>query len=381
MMKRRSILTFAVAMIIIFALTACTNNMTQSDVSTSESEVSAPKSVISTPESIEVSTPQSPSSGQSYLYGEMHGVEKILDKEIELWYEYYHNQDMRHLFIESSYYTAEFLNLWMQSDNNEILDTLYNDWAGTASQNPSIREFFETIKSQCPETIFHGTDVGHQYDTTGERFLEYLRNNNLEDSEQYLITKEAIYQGELFYRNNASVYRENMMVENYIREFDKLDGESVMGIYGSAHTGLEAMDFTNSVACMANQLKERYGDNMHSEDLSGLAKEIEPIRVDAIQVGGKDYVASYFGKHDMTGFKDYECREFWRLENAYDDFMDNPKDGDVLPYNNYPMLIETGQVFVIDYTKTDGSMMRIYYRSDGNEWQNLPTTEVITVEE
>lgn len=126
MMKRRSVLTFAVVVIMIFALTACSNNLTPSDVSALESEISAP-------ESIEVLTPQSPSSGQSYLYGEMHGVEKILDKEIELWYEYYHNQDMRHLFIEHSYYTAEFLNLWMQSDNNEILDAVYTDWAGTAS--------------------------------------------------------------------------------------------------------------------------------------------------------------------------------------------------------------------------------------------------------
>ncbi len=60
--------------------------------------------------------------------------------------------------------------------------------------------------------------------------------------------------------------------------------------------------------------------------------------------------------------------------------MDNSLDGDVLPYNNYLMLIETGQVFVIDYTKTDGSISGIYYLSDGNEWYNLPTTEVIKAE-
>ena len=34
------------------------------------------------------------------------------------------------------------------------------------------------------------------------------------------------------------------MVENFTREFDKLSGESIMGIYGAAHTGLEAMDYT-----------------------------------------------------------------------------------------------------------------------------------------
>lgn len=161
MKKSISIFTFAMAMIIILLLSACSNSTTQSNIS----------------------TPLSQSSGQIYLYGEAHGVDKILDKEFELWYKYYHNQNMRHLFVELPYYTAEFLNIWMQSDINNILDMLYSDWAGTASYNPNVKEFYEKIKSQCPETIFHGTDVGHQYDTTGERFLEYLQSDNLEDSD------------------------------------------------------------------------------------------------------------------------------------------------------------------------------------------------------
>lgn len=357
-MKSRSIFAFAVVMIMILVLSACSKSATQSDIS----------------------APPSQPSGQIYLYGEAHGVDKILDKEFELWYEYYHNQSMRHLFVELSYYTAEFLNIWMQSDSNNILDTLYSDWAGTASYNPNVKEFYEKIKNQCPETIFHGTDVGHQYDTTGERFLEYLQSNNLEDSEQYLLTKEVIEQGKYYYGHSDDVYRENMMAENFTREFDKLSGESIMGIYGTAHTGLEVMNYTNSVPCMANQLKERYGDTIRSEDLSSLAKEIEPYRVDTIQVGGKDYEALYFGKQDLAEFKDYAYREFWRLENAYDYFADRPKTQDVLPYNNYPMLIETGQVFVIDYTKTDGSVIRKYYRSDEHVWNNMPSTEEFTVE-
>lgn len=80
---------------------------------------------------------------------------------------------MRHLFVELSYYTAEFLNIWMQSDNDNILELVYNDWNGTALYNPYTKEFFKNIKNKCPETIFHGTDVGHQYHSTGERFLLY----------------------------------------------------------------------------------------------------------------------------------------------------------------------------------------------------------------
>jgi len=322
------------------------------------------------------------SNGQIYLYGETHGVDIILDKELELWRGYYKNDNMRHLFMELPYYTAEFLNVWMKSDSDEILDDVYNDWAGTASYKPSIKEFYKKIKSDCPDTIFHGTDVGHQFNTTGERFLKYLETTKPINSEQYTLTQETIEQGKYFYgHSDDAVYRENMMAKNFIQEFDKLNGQSCMGIYGNAHTGLDAMDYiTRSVPCMANQLKKNYGDIVPSEDLSWMQDDIEPTRTDTITINGKDYNASYFGKEDLTGFKNYTYREFWRLENAYDDFKNNPKNGDMLPYDNYPMPIETGQVFVVDIGITDGSVMRLYFRSDGNFFNsNRPTTEQFTL--
>jgi hypothetical protein len=358
-MKNIRFFSLALVLVLLLALTACSDN----------------------PAPINKPASSSQPSGQIYLYGEQHGVEKILDKELELWCEYYDNKNMRHLFVELPYYTAEFLNIWMQSDSDDILGAIYDDWIGTASHNPYIKEFYKKIKSKCPETIFHGTDVGHQYDTTGERFLKHLEKNNLEGSEKYLLVQESIEQGKYYYENSDDIYRENKMAENFIREFDNLSGESVMGIYGGAHTGLDAMDYnTRSVPCMANQLKEAYGNIIYSEDLLWLAKDIEPTRVDTIVVNAKNYEASYFGKQDLTGFKDYAYREFWRLENAYNDFKDKSKTGDVLPYDNYPMLIEIEQVFVIDYTLTDGSLVRTYYRSDGNVWDGMPSTEEFTAE-
>ena len=150
------------------------------------------------------------SSGQIFLYGEQHSVERILQEEFQLWDTYYHEEDMRHLFVELPYYTAEFLNLWMQSDNNDILDQLYLDWEGTAIHSPDAIDFYKQIKRDCPETIFHGTDVGHQYNTTGERYLAYLRENGQSDgSEQYLLAQEAIEQGQYYYQHSDDVYREN----------------------------------------------------------------------------------------------------------------------------------------------------------------------------
>lgn len=320
------------------------------------------------------------SSGEIFLYGEHHGEKNILDKEIELWSEYYSNQEMRHLFIENAYYTAEFLNIWMESDNNDILDDLYLDWKGTASHSPYVKDFFKKIKNQYPETVFHGTDVGHQFRTTGKRFIEYLERNNLESSEQYLLAKKSIAQGKEFYKNRDFAYRENKMVENFIREFDQLNNENVMGIYGRAHTGLDEMDHTNTVPSMANQLKERYGKGITSNDLSSLAKIQEPLRIDKIFIVGKEYEASYFGKQNLDGLDNYTYREFWRIEDAYLDFIDLKKTQDVLPYNNYPMLIDEHQVFVIDYAQIDGTIIRKYYRSDGRVWKDQPSTEEFKVD-
>ncbi len=313
-------------------------------------------------------------TGHIYLYGEQHGIERILKEEFELWHGYYHEEGMRHLFDESPYYTAEFLNIWMQSDNDDILDALYADLAGALSQNPYTKEFYQKIKRECPETVFHGTDVGHQHQSTGKRYLQYLKDNGQKDSAQYALAQEAIAQGKRYYRKNDHAYRENMMAENFIQEFDALVDADVMGIYGSAHTQLDAMDFTTqSVPNMATQLKEVYGDALYSEDLS-------IIRVDTIKIGEKEYRATYYGTWDLSWLEGYLHREFWRLEDAYDDYKDCPKTGEVLPYDQYPMVIDTGEVYVIDYTKTDKTVERKYYRSDGNLWENLPTTEAFLLE-
>lgn len=322
------------------------------------------------------------SSGKIFLYGEEHSVQSILEKEFELWSSYYHNDSMRDLFVELPYYTAEYINVWMRSDNNDILDALYQDWTGTAIYSQEVIDFYKKIKGQCPETVFHGTDVGHQYDTTGKRFLEYLESSGQRQSDLYRLTQENMEQGQYYYRHSDPVYRENVMTENFIREFNSLGDVDIMGIYGSAHTGVEAMDYaTNSVPCMAGQLHRIYGDALYTEDLTPLALNNEACRTDIIQIGQKEYTALYFGKVDLAAIlPNYQYREFWRLENAYDDFKSNSVTGNVLPYNNYPMEIETGQVYVIDYTKADGSVVREYHRSDGNTWNGFPVTEEILME-
>lgn len=128
---------------------------------------------------------------------------------------------------------------------------------------------------------------------------------------------------------------------------------------------------------MANQLKQRYGEAIFSENL---ALDTDPLKVDLITIEGRDYEALYFGKQDLTGFRDFSYREFWRLENAYEYFKDKQKTGDVLPYNDYPMPINVGQVFVIELTKIDSSVIRVYYRSDGHIWNGFPSTQEFVIQ-
>ena len=66
----------------------------------------------------------------------------------------------------------------------------YYDTDGTLTHVPEVLEFYKSIKKNCPETIFHGTDVGHQYETTGERYLNNLERIGAVDSKEYNLLKK-----------------------------------------------------------------------------------------------------------------------------------------------------------------------------------------------
>ncbi len=207
-------------------------------------------------------------TGQIYLYGEKHGIEKTISREFDIWQKHY-SEGMRHLFIETSYFTAQYLNLWMNETTDTRLNEIYSDWEGTATHNDFVLEFYKKIKEYCPETIFHGTDIGHQFYSTGERYLKYLQSKDLTESEEYKITQNVIGQGIFYYDSNFDdVYRENKMVENFIRELSKVEDQDIMGIYGSAHTNINKLDYTRSIPCMANQLNMIFKGQIHSIDLT-----------------------------------------------------------------------------------------------------------------
>ena len=180
--------------------------------------------------------------------------------------------------MELPYYTAEYLNLWMQEDSDEIIDQIFADIQGTQSGNAYYYEFWHEIKESCPETVFYGTDVGHQYDVTGKRYLEYLADKGLEKSENYRLAEECIKQGMEYYEedtthNGISSIRESYMVSNFIDAYSRCGSETVMGIYGSYHVDL------NDPEVMAGRLLAHYGDIISSVRTSTIAfGENEPYR-------------------------------------------------------------------------------------------------------
>ena len=211
------------------------------------------------------------------------------------------------------------------------------------------------------------TDVGHTWHSTGHRYLKYLKSTGQQDTEEYKRALENIVQGRQYYKlletdqEAAERYREDRMVENFQRSYQELEEThrtDIMGIYGNAH--IVNTGYLNAEYYMAKQLKESYGEKLHTADLTQ-----EPQRIDTLEVSGKTYTAFYYGEQDISAFTDYKSRKFWRLEDAYEDFKDLPKMHEFLPSDNYPVRIEAEQVFAVEYLLSDGSTEWRYYRSDG----------------
>ena len=318
------------------------------------------------------------------LCGEKHSDDTSINKELELWKELYAN-GARHLFIEVSYAKAALFNIWMQEETDTILDQLWRDASGTPGNGQNSYDFFKAIKEKCPETIFHGTDVGHFYDTTGKRYLEILKSEGKEDSEEYRLAESNNEQGKLYYNMlagkeydpKADWYREQSMVENFVRECKGLRGEVIMGIYGRDHVYI-GKAWYGADKSMATLLKERYGERLEIKDVAMRSYE----RIDKLVVAGKEYEAYYYGSVDISAWApEYKYREFWMLKDAYNDFKNAELTGMVLPYNNYPMEIELYQVYVVKYTMADGTTRTTYNISNGNYYEGKLTTEEIKVGE
>ena len=198
--------------------------------------------------------------GKIYLYGEYHGEKSILDQELEIWGKHY-EEGMRDLFVELPCYMAGYLNIWMEKGSRLSLS-----W-GSPDREEDLN-FYRAIRELYPETVFHGTDLGHK-EYVGRNYLEHLKAIGQQDSDLYRQTEKALEDGKYFYSHNDDMdFRENIMVENFIEEYDKLGGKDIMGIYGNAHITTKAPDQGSKVPSMLSQLLDYYGDAIIAKNLS-----------------------------------------------------------------------------------------------------------------
>ncbi len=121
------------------------------------------------------------------------------------------------------------------------------------------------------------------------------------------------------------------------------------------------------------ELEEGYIKILETADTKPLAFELSAEDTKSFTLLEKTYEAEYCGMQNLRGFRDYACRKYWRLKNAYQDVC-MYETFDYLPYSNYPFQVNTGDVFRIEYLMNDGSGFIEYLRSDGEILDNQPIT-------
>ena len=332
--------------------------------------------------------------GMIYLYGEHHWEPYCMEQELEAWEKLYEN-GARHLFIEFSPAWAVIYSLNISGDE-ETIDLIYGymnaerveydaasaDEVSEEGRRQLLLEhcFLQAIKEHCPETIFHGIDVEHDYDDVGPAYLAYLESIGQQDGEEYARELLACEQGRIshsdtrdIYEDDDNAYRENCMAENFTRDLEKLETQDVMGIFGGAHVELGAMNWTPSgdgatVYNMATQLQQRYGDRVVSTILAtknnGTGERPDPIG--PITVNGKTYETSYVAEHDYSAWAmPYKQVVYWRLMDSNEDFADSPAAGELDPF----LLCCDADAFIYysvymaECTMWDDSVEHIYFIS------------------
>ena len=310
--------------------------------------------------------------GQLFLYGEVHGLDTHTNKLFYRWQYYYTFHGLRNLFLEAPVSYAGFLNIWMTESHDYTLEALFYDIRHTHGHTDAMKKFYQRIKHELPETIFHGIDIDVLYSTLGARFVEHLAFNGIIGTELNQSVLRNISQGRRFFSvyNLSHMARIRMMTENIVNALSELDGEGAMGILGVAHV---AFDYYYSVlgggATIAHRIRSETRINVTSTDLRQLI-DGEPAR---ISLAGTMYYASHHGKVLLvpTTAAPIVSFEYWRVYGAYEDLRGRPVTGHTWPVTPMPMLVDEGDIVVVLFTMTDGYEGMWYFRISGEREQGM----------
>ena len=319
------------------------------------------------------------------LCGEVHAQEDCLEQELALWQARYEAGD-RDLFLEIGEPTAILLNRWMRTGDESFWQLVYAGWEGTASQEQSVADFYHTLQKLCPETVFHGIDMEHQYRSTGAFCLTLLEKEGRKGTDEYRRAALAMEQAKRFYQGEGDLslwdnaYREDTLAENFRTAYEALGRRRVMGIFGAAHTDPYGTNYyTDTTPSMAARLKERYGGRVRVRDLRGE----DVLQRTTLNIAGAEFEAIYYGDYPITRRDILRSGEFWRLADAYDALSQWERSGDTLPGNEYPMSVRSGEAYAIHYRCWNDTDYWWYGVCDGAREDDGPltTAEVIPPEE
>jgi len=242
----------------------------------------------------------------------------------------------------------------------------------------------EARKSDVPLNLFHK----RVFQITISEVMQMLRKDKIMvNGKEY----DASYFGEVDI-SSWSTYakREFWRLEDAYEDFNKLQTPGDVLPYNNyppidVQVGqVFVIDYTGKDGVVERTYYVANGAVWNDMDCTSkvIVDSVPPLRVEKITANGKKYDASYFGEVDISSWSTYAKREFWRLEGAYDDFVNLPRTGDVLPYNNYPPIgMKTGEMFIIDYTSKDGTVDRTYYVADGVIWNTMICTSKVELPE
>lgn len=227
-----------------------------------------------------------------YLYGEAHDMKPFFNTELDVLRDYY-KKGGRNYFLEYPHYSAQYLNLWMKSDNDEYLNEIF-DYVkkyGSFDYDYTI-EYFKTIKKEMNDIKFYGIDVGHAYNHTGENYLKLAKEKG--DKEDIELTEKAIEQGKIFYDKEktddlkAAEYRDKMLAENFMDTYNKTKGD-VIGFFGLAHiNGVGYVD-EYMAKILQDNMKNLHTFNLHK------SKNLKPIGTEKVTYNKKEFEADYYG--------------------------------------------------------------------------------------
>ena len=294
-----------------------------------------------------------------------------------------HNAKLQALLIGNQVNGTEYGNNISSLDlsHNPLLETLCCGYNGMTSLN--IQNCSELMRLNCSRSSISKLDISHNVKLKSFDYWnagnEGLTGIDLSNNPLLTYVNVSANSNLTSVTLGSHIYLSYLGVQNTAITSVDISGCPIISQVYQNGTRVEFYGNGN-VAETGNGKFYGYKDGLNQGTSTEIAKcrfmhnkavtvVNSPASTETISVGGKSYAATYCGRVDISQWHaTYAERDFWRLEDAYEDFCDNALTGEWLPESNYPMSIEAGQVFVIDYYLKDGSGVdRRYMRSDSGD--------------